>query len=193
MSAAAQSTTLTSIFESTLTSTLPGGSSTASRMSNAAATSINTPASDKKRGALTVGVIVAIIVGPTLALAVGLGTFFLMRRRSIKATVRLNSPPHPPANGPVGVDQVNPYELEPYEASNPQRMNHEYFKPKADAYEIGEDQSGFKEEKTWGRQGATEMGGDELRSPRSPAPRYSEAVMPVELDGTSSFRIPNRH
>lgn len=193
MSAAAQTTTLTSVFESTLTSTLSGATSTAARpTSAAAASSTNTPASGTKRVVLTMGVIVAIIVGPTLALAIGLATFFFMRRRSRKDAVRLNSPSYPPPNGPVGADQVTPYELDLYEATNAQQKKYEYSNPRADAYEVAGEQNGFKEEKTWGRQGAMEMGGDELRSPRSPAPRYSEAVVPIELDGTSSFRVPNQ-
>lgn len=91
----------------------------------------------------------------------------------------------------MGADQVNPYEMDVYEATNLQRKKYEYSSPRVDAYEVGGDQNRFKEEKMWGRQGAMEMGGDELRSPRSPAPMYTEAVVPVELDGTSSVRGTN--
>lgn len=139
---------------------------------------------------LTMGVIVAIIVGPTLALAVGLGVFFFLRRRSRKgAAIRLNSSSPPPPNGPVGADQVNPYEMDVYESSNQPRKKYEYSSPRAGLHEV----NSFKEEKTWGGPAATEIGGEELRSPRSPAPMYTEAVVPVELDGTSIFRGRNEH
>jgi hypothetical protein len=139
------------------------------------------------------GAIVAIVVGPTLAVFIGLGIFLFIKRKSRnKATIRLNSSPHPPPNGPVGADQVNPYEMDVYEVTNAQRKKYEYSSPRVDAYEVGEDQSGFKEEKAWGRPGAMEMDADEVRSLRSPAPTYTEALILVELDATPSLRGPNR-
>ncbi|KAG0647900.1 hypothetical protein D0Z07_5666 [Hyphodiscus hymeniophilus] len=187
LSAAAQSTTFISAFESTLTSTLSHSTPTAGP-TNAVASSTTTPVSSTKRVMLTTGVIVAIIVGPTLALALGVGLFFFMRKRSQRGVTRVNSLPHPPPNGPVGADQVNPYEL-----PNLERKNREYSSTRVEplgVHEVGGDQKGSQEEKLWGWQTA-EMGGDDLRSPRSPAHRYSDAMAPVEMDGNSSFRDSN--
>ena len=196
MTADAQTTTLTSVFASTFTSTLSRPSSSGASSTNtagaaaAAASSSNAPATGTKRVTLTLGVIVAIIVGPTLALAIGLGVFFFMRRSRKNAGIRLNSSSPPPPNGPVGADQVNPYEMDVYEAQNQPRKKYDYAPPSPSAHEV----NGFKEEKTWVRPAASEMGADELRSPRSPAPVYSEAVVPVELDDTScAFRGWNEH
>ena len=180
-----QTTTLTSVFESTSTSTLSRSTSSTAGPTSAAASSTTAPASGTKRVGLTMGVIVAIIVGPTLALAVGLGVFFFLKRRSKKGTaIRLDSSSPPPPNGPVGADQVNPYEMDVFESANQPQKKYDYSSPRPDVHEV----NGFKEENMWGGPTATEIGGEELRSPRSPAPMYTEALMPVELDGTSSFR-----
>jgi hypothetical protein len=73
--------------------------------------------------------------------------------------------------------------------------------PRPDAYEMGGGGFGGMGEKKWGASGAQELGVDNGHgqgyahggimspaSPASPAPMYTENVIPVELDATSSFR-----
>ena len=75
------------------------------------------------------------------------------------------------------------------EAAGAYRKKYEYSSPRVDAYEVSGGHGVVREEKRW--DAPMEMDGVEqqvLRSPRSPAPMYSEAVIPVELDGTSSVR-----
>jgi hypothetical protein len=187
--ASIQTATLASTFESATAIAVDASTAFGAAATDPASLSTSIPGSGTKRVVLTVGLIVAIIVGPTLALIIGIGIFIFLRKRSSKkyAAIRLNSAPHPPPNGPVGADQVNPYEMGFDESVSP-HPKYEYSSAKVDAFEVSGGTAVLTGEKKW--DGVPEMGGDEqnvLRSPRSPAPMYSETMMPVELDGTSSF------
>lgn len=63
-----------------------------------------------------------------------------------------------------------------------------YAAPKNDAYEIGDRTSIMREKKA---ATAMEMGTDDYESLRSPAPTYTEAPIPVEMDATPVYRSPN--
>lgn len=103
----------------------------------------------------------------------------------------------PPSNGPVGAAQVFPYEVDANESKDAKANQYVYRGPKVDTYEVSGTHGLTRDEKTWREQGPTvnEMGLDEaeVRSPRSPAPMYSENIMPVELDGTSASKSIQRY
>jgi hypothetical protein len=83
----------------------------------------------------------------------------------------------------VGRDQVYPYEVPENEvAALPKKYN--YVAPKIDTYEIDDQNAHMRGEKV----GMEERREEELRSP---APTYTEALMPVELDATPSLRGTN--
>jgi hypothetical protein len=184
-----QSTSLiTSTYESTFTSTLDSNTASSAAATGAgstnAAASGGSGGSTTKKVVLATGLLVAVIVGPLVLIAIvaGIAIFFILRRRSAQKGVQISE--HPPHNGPVGADQVYPYEAPVNEISNPNTYpeSHKYNYvppvPEVDGWSAG------REEKKWGE--AVEMNGyDALRTP---APTYSEAILPVELDGTSSLR-----
>ncbi|KAH7379749.1 hypothetical protein BKA64DRAFT_234883 [Cadophora sp. MPI-SDFR-AT-0126] len=203
MTATAQTTTLTSTFESTTTSaiaqsvtepaetTVKGGSGTAAGASSTG-TSPPKSSSSAQAGAvtLTTGVLVAIIVGPILAIAICIGLFIFIRKRKAakkNEAFRLNSANYPPPNGPVGADQVYPYEVDVNQATGPPRQQFGYYGPKVDTHEI-DAQSTVRKEKTPAVSGVAEMGKPYHEDLRSPAPTYTEALMPVEMDATPSLR-----
>jgi hypothetical protein len=137
---------------------------------------------------LTSGALIAVVVGPLVALAIGLGVFFYLRKRKSKKeqAIRLNSAtgqgpyPPPPPNGPVGADQVHPYEVDNTESPGAYQNKYTYHAPKVDTYEIDDRASAVRTEKRWNN------GDGQLESPispmKSPAPAYQEAFIPVELD-----------
>jgi hypothetical protein len=137
-------------------------------------------------------------VGPIAAIAIGLGLFFWLRKRSSgkrNAIKLLDQAPYPPPNGPVGKDQVHPYEVDVNEVTDqPQSpQTYTYVPPPQQNTEMN-GAYGPSQEKKWDE--AVEMGGYEhgglnSPSPRSPAPAYTQAPnwpIAVELDGTSSMR-----
>jgi len=140
------------------------------------------------------GVLVAIIVGPILAIAICIGVFlFIRKRRAAKKNeaLRLNSANYPPSNGPVGADQVYPYEVDVNQASGPPHHQFGYYGPKIDTYEV-DAHSTMRKEKTPVMSGVAEMGRPYQEDLRSPAPTYTEALMPVEMDATPSLRSQTR-
>lgn len=141
----------------------------------------------KKTVTVSVGTIVGIGTGLVAVIFIALGIFFCVRRkkRAFKKSeaTKLDSTNYPPANGPVGADQVYPYEAPVNEITSPTKK-YMYMSPRVDAYEM-DDRSAILREKR--SNGAMEMHADESGL-RSPAPAYHEAMMPVELDGTSSIR-----
>lgn len=104
-------------------------------------------------GAIGGGVVV-------IALLAGL-LFFLRKKRSAKeGTQRIDSPP--PANGPVGRDQVNPYEVSGADAPGSFAPDKKY------VYENGNGNAGAYEmssagEKGWGGQNVAEVGSGDQR------------------------------
>ena len=212
ITATAQSTTRTSTFESTTTSAIAQQVTESARSSGKAAsgkaasgtvagassagTSPPKSTSSAKAGAvtLTTGVLVAIIVGPILAIAICIGVFlFIRKRRAAKKNeaLRLNSANYPPSNGPVGADQVYPYEVDVNQASGPPHHQFGYYGPKIDTYEV-DAHSTMRKEKTPVMSGVAEMGRPYQEDLRSPAPTYTEALMPVEMDATPSLRSQTR-
>ncbi|CZR55808.1 uncharacterized protein PAC_05696 [Phialocephala subalpina] len=200
ITANAQTTTMTSIFESTKTNTLAKASQTGTgdAVGTAATTttadgSVTTtePAKKNKTVTVSVGMLAGIGIGLGAAIIIGLGIFFWLRRRKAvfkkSEAIKLDSTNHPPPNGPVGVDQVYPYEAPVNEISAPPNKYY-YASPKVDTYEIDDRTAILREKRS---NGAMEMHADESGL-RSPAPAYHEAIMPVELDGTSSIKAPSR-
>ncbi|KAF8863047.1 hypothetical protein BDZ45DRAFT_722759 [Acephala macrosclerotiorum] len=207
ITANAQTTTITSIFESTKTSTLGKAFETGTQTltGDAAGAAASTTAADgsadssaattepakKKTVTVPVGMLAGIGIGLAVAVLIGFGIFFWLRRRKQvfkkSEAIKLDSTNHPPSNGPVGADQVHPYEAPVNEISSlPNKYG--YFSPKVDTYEIDDRTAILREKRS---NGAMEMHADEAVL-RSPAPAYHEAMMPVELDGTSSIRAPRR-
>ena len=86
----------------------------------------------------------------------------------------------------MGRDQVYPYEVPENEVSA-LPTKYTYAAPKVDTYEIDDLNAVMRREKVG--MGMEERREEELRSP---APTYSEALMPVELDATPSLRGTNR-
>jgi hypothetical protein len=197
VSADVQSTTFTTTYESTLTSTLipAKDTSTSAAATNSASTSTSVPIA-KGKVTLTTGVLVAIIVGPIVAIAIGLGLFFWLRKRSKRNGMKLlDQPSHPPPNGPIGADQVHSYEVDLNPASGtPQSPKKYTYVPPVNELSGEHGAQSLSQEKRWGQ--AVEMGGYEHSpapppTPRSPAPAYTTynpAAIAVELDGTSSMR-----
>lgn len=205
MTAKAQSTTLTTTFESTFTSAIgkavvTGTATSAASTSTASESPIVAVGDQPKKGAVTLstGVLVAIVVGPLLAIGISIAIFlFLRKKRSNRQgeSIRLNSAGnYPPPNGPVGADQVHPYEVDVNEASGPKREFYGYKAPKVETYEIDDRTAAMRGEKVAREKlaVATELGVHGHEAILSPAPTYHEAMMPVELDGTSSVRAPSR-
>ncbi|RFU34676.1 hypothetical protein B7463_g1673, partial [Scytalidium lignicola] len=195
-----QTTTLTSIFASTFTSALPDRTPTTIPTSTSASHTSTSNKSQKSGVTLAAGAIVGIAVGPVLLIALGASIFFFLRKRSKqnKDAIELLSAGNdnigadaPPPNGPVGGDQIHPYEFDVNEAKG---ARSQFRGPKVDTYEVPGTQDVARGEKKWKEQraGVPEMGADELRSPRSPVPMYTEHVIPVELDGTGVARSVRR-
>ncbi|KAK0113558.1 hypothetical protein ONS95_013809 [Cadophora gregata] len=212
ITATAQTTTRTSTFESTTTSAIAqsaiqstettgkasSGSGTAAGASSTGTSPPKSSSSSSAGGAvtLTTGVLVAVIVGPILAIAICIGIFlFIRKRRAAKKNeaIRLNSAnyPHPPPNGPVGADQVYPYEVDVNQASGPPRQQFNYYGPKVDTHEV-DAQTTVMKEKTPAVSGVAAMQRPYHEDLRSPAPTYTEALMPVEMDATPSVRSQTR-
>jgi len=210
LTATVQTTTLTSTFQSTFTSAIgkaavSATSSVSSSGSVASAETTTTAAGSKSKAqkavTLSTGILVVIIVGPLLAIALSLGIFLVLRRKRTARqgdSIRLNSAGnHPPPNGPVGADQVHPYEVDVNEVSGPRKEFYAYKSPKIDSHEIDDRTATLRGEKA--QQGfgekmpqATELGVQDHERVWSPAPTYREFAMPVELDGTSSVDLPRR-
>ncbi|KAH7327166.1 hypothetical protein BKA65DRAFT_510076 [Rhexocercosporidium sp. MPI-PUGE-AT-0058] len=213
ITATAQTTTLTSTFESTTTSSIgqsaiesgkttgksgSGSGTAAGASSSPSGTSPAQSSSSAKAGAvtltLTTGVLVAIIAGPIIAIAICIGIFLFIRRRKTakkNEAIRLDSANFPPPNGPVGADQVHPYEVDLNQVSGPPRQQYGYHGPKIDAHEV-DAQSTMMKEKTPAVNGSQEVGRPYHEDLRSPAPTYTEALMPVELDATPSLSSQRR-
>jgi hypothetical protein len=190
ITANAQTTTITSTFASTFTSTLGANAEATSTSTPGGAANINGTTKNGLTVTLTSGALIAVVVGPLVALAIGLGVFFYLRKRRAKKepAIRLNSAtgqgpyPPPPPNGPVGADQVYPYEVDNTESAGAYQKKYTYHAPKVDTYEIDDRTAAVRAEKRWNN-------GDGLQDPqspispmKSPAPAYQEAFMPVELD-----------
>ncbi|KAE8447071.1 hypothetical protein EG329_011206 [Mollisiaceae sp. DMI_Dod_QoI] len=197
ITANAQETTFTSTFLSTTTHALSqtGTGSAAATTQTSASASAGSASSAKVAGkkgvTLSVGVLVGIGIGLVSAIAIGLGIFFCLRKkRGFKKSeaIKLDSTNYPPPNGPVGADQTHPYEAPVNEITAPPRK-YAYTSPKLDTYEIDDRTAVLREKRS---NGAMEMHADEYGGLRSPAPAYHEAIMPVELDGTSSIRAVSR-
>jgi len=191
ITADAQTTTLTSTFASTFTSKIGESVATAT---NGAAPITSSGGSSAPKGAVTLstGALIAIVVGPILVIAIGLGIFFFLRKRRSSRkddAIRLDSATnYPPPNGPVGADQVHPYEVPSNEVSAlPKKYT--YTAPKVETYEIDDRTAMLREKKS---ASTMEMSTENHEGLRSPAPTYSEALMPVELDATPTMRAPNR-
>ncbi|KAH8821311.1 hypothetical protein F5884DRAFT_83197 [Xylogone sp. PMI_703] len=193
-----QTTTLTSIFASTFTSALPNRIPTTIPKSTSTLSSsvTSSPKTQKSGVTLAPGAIAGIAAGPIVLIAIGAALFYFLRKRSKKNkdAIELLSAGNdnlgtdaPPPNGPVGADQVHPYEFDTTEAKGARLNQHSYRGPKVDTYEVSAGKDATRDEKRWKDQGAgvPEMGADDFRSPRSPVPMYTEHVIPVELDGTS--------
>jgi len=205
ITANAQTTTLTSTYASTFTSKIAAAAASATGTNSGIPVAIasGSTASDSK-GAVTlsVGALVGIIVAVIALLTVGLITAVILRNKHMKKKeeqIRLNTASPPPPNGPVGRDQVYPYEAPANEVNDVEKLKrqHGYVGPKVDTYEIddhgvygrgGEKTAAFGA----GRAGEAEMRGQEGEVLRSPAPEYSVAVMPVELDASPSVHAPSR-
>jgi hypothetical protein len=195
-----QRTTLTSTFQSTFTSAIGKAvvSATASEASTTASSgstssgAVAAASGGVKDGiTLTTGVLVAIIAGPLLAIAIGVAVFlYLRKRRSTQKgeSIRLDDN-YPPPNGPVGADQIHPYEVDVNEvtSSGLKREYSGYRGPKVDTYEIDDRNVTLRSDKLASEKlaVATELGVRDQEVIRSPAPTYHEALMPVELDDTS--------
>jgi hypothetical protein len=200
-----QTTTLTSTYASTFTSKI--GAAAASITGTGTGISIplaSGSSSSNSKGAVTlsIGALVGIIVAVIALLTVGLVTAVILRSKHMKKkeeAIRLNSSSPPPPNGPVGRDQVYPYEAPANEVEDVERLKRKYgyVGPKVDTYEIDDHGVyGRGGEKTAavgaGRVGVAEMRGEDGEVLRSPAPEYSVAVMPVELDASPSVHSPSR-
>lgn len=105
-------------------------------------------------------------------------------------SIRLNSscndddPTRPPTNGPVGADQIHPYEVQANEVANRWEQRYGYKAPKVDTYEIDDRNAVLRDgtvEKVW-LPGGKDMRAGGGKSPRTPAPTYQEAMMPAELE-----------
>lgn len=210
ITATLQTTTITSTFQSTTTSALsrsPTGSATSASGRSVTANSTSTgiaegasnpattsPPQSKSTGkagkvTLTTGVLAAVIAGPIVLIVICLGVFlFVRKRRAAKSNeaTRLNSANLPP-NGPVGADQVHPYEVDLNQASAPLREYYNHAGPKVDTYEV-DAQSYAMSEKQPHTLGAVELAQPHREELRSPAPTYMESLVPVEMDATPSLR-----
>jgi hypothetical protein len=117
----------------------------------------------------------------------------MRRRTKNKAADKISETSYTPPNGPVGADQVNPYEMNASHSANQPLMKEQYSSFNANSRPVGvHEVDEVQNEKMWGRPAAMEVSGQELRSPRSPAPAYEESVMPVEMDGASNARVGSR-
>ena len=146
---------------------------------------------------LSIGALVGIIVTVILLLSIALGTAVILRNKHVKKkeeALRLASASPPPPNGPVGRDQVYPYEAPANEVEDVEKLKrmYGYVGPKVDTYEI-DDHGAYEREKTPAMGhgiGVAQTRGDDGEVLGSPAPEYSVAVMPVELD--ASPRVSSR-
>lgn len=200
MTADSETATLTTTFESTFTSAFSpttsgstAAATAATATSNSPSTS-NSPTQNTKKSGLGLGAIIAIIAIPVVLIAIGLGLFFFFRAKRSKGEdpIRLNSavpPPPPPPNGPVGDDQVYPYEAAGNEINRPQ---HNYYGPKVDTYEIDDRNAVLRGEKSpavYGGNGYQNGGGQQRAELNSPAPAYSYGgPFAVEMDATPVVR-----
>jgi hypothetical protein len=189
ITANAHTTTITSTFASTFTSTLRANAEATSTSAPGGAANINGTTKNGLTVTLTSGALIAAVVGPLVALAIGLGVFFYLRKRRVKKeqAIRLNSAsgqgpyPPPPPNGPVGADQVYPYEVDNTESAGASQNKYTYHAPKVDTYEIDDRTAAVRAEKRWNN-GDGQQQESPISPMRSPAPAYQEAFMPVELD-----------
>ncbi|KAH8590949.1 hypothetical protein B0O99DRAFT_280149 [Bisporella sp. PMI_857] len=204
LTATVQTTTKTTTWESTKTSTLLQASAIASStdafgsivFSSPTRTSSAVPKNNKVT--LSTGVLIGVIAGPLLVVvAICVGIFFCLRKRSqrkMKAGVKI--PDYPPPNGPVGADQVHPYEVDVNEVTHPPPPNShpkQYYAYVPPVQEVASPDM-TRDEKAPGW--AVEMGAYEYRGPvspispasRSPAPAYVPIHHAVELDSTPSMR-----
>lgn len=162
--------------------------STAVATSTAAQTSIASGDATKQKKTVTIsiGTLVAIGVGVLVAILIGLAIIFYVRHKKQvfkkSEAIKLDNTNFPPPNGPVGDDQIYPYEAPVNEVMSPTKK-HMYASPRLDTYEM-DDRTAIMREKR--DNGVVEMHTDE-GGLRSPAPAYYESIMPAELDGTSSF------
>jgi len=206
ITATEQSTTQMSTFMSTFTILLNEAVATGTSIGISTGTSTITPVessptfvpvANKPKQTVTIGTgtLIAIVVGPIFAMALLLPIIFYIRKKRTPRQhepIRLNSAvSQPPSNGPVGSDQVYPYEMELNEVANTRKEAYVYKQPKVDTYEIDDRSATLRGEKRgWEKApGTMEIGGEERRSPmspvsplRSPAPTYAQAMMPVELE-----------
>ncbi|KUJ18982.1 uncharacterized protein LY89DRAFT_732512 [Mollisia scopiformis] len=199
ITANAQSTTLTSTYENTKTKTLSqtatdtGGGASATTTGTATDGAAGTGETIQKSKTVTVsiGMLVGIVAGLVVAIALVIGIIFFIRRkkRAFKKSeaIKLDNSDYPPPNGPVGADQVYPYEAPVNEITSPVKK-YMYTSPKIDAYEMDDRTATMREKRG---NGVMELHADD-GGLRSPAPAYHEAMMPVELDGTSSLRHVSR-
>ncbi|KAE9366561.1 hypothetical protein N431DRAFT_548403 [Stipitochalara longipes BDJ] len=190
------STTITTTYASTFTSKIGAAAATTTGTSVPIAIASSSSSSDSK-GAVTlsIGALVGIIVVVIALLTLGLGTAVIIRNKRLKKkeeAIRLNSAvSQPPPNGPVGRDQVYPYEVPANEVQDIEKLKrtYGYVGPKVDTYEIDDHGVYGRGEKM------AAMRGEEGEL-RSPAPEYSAAVMPIELDASPSIhhtsRVDNR-
>jgi hypothetical protein len=201
-----QTTTLTSTYASTFTSKI-GAAAVSATGTGAGAGFLPITTSTSSAGAkvsvtLSIGALVGIIIAVILLLSIALGTAVILRNKRMKKkeeALRLASASPPPPNGPVGRDQVYPYEAPANEVEDVEKLKrmYGYVGPKVDTHEI--DDRGFyaRGEKVAPmgseRVGLAEMRGEDGEVLRSPAPEYSVAVMPVELDASPSVSSRGDH
>jgi len=184
ITANAQTTTITSTFASTFTSTLRANAEATSTSTPSGAANINGTTKNGLTVTLTSGALIAVVVGPLVALAIGLGVFFYLRKRRAKKeqAIRLNSAtgqgPYPPSVPPA---QVHPYEVDNTESAGAYQNKYTYHAPKVDTYEIDDRTAAVRAEKRWNN-GDGQQQESPISPMKSPAPAYQEAFMPVELD-----------
>ena len=153
----------------------------------AAQTSMATGDATKKKKTVTISIemLVGIAIALLIVIAIGVAILFFIRhkKQAIKKSeaIKLDSSNHPPPNGPVGDDQVYPYEAPVNEVMSSTKK-YMYTSPRLDTYEM-DDRAAILHEKR--SNDVAEMHADGAL--RSPAPAYHESMMPVELDGTSRF------
>jgi len=175
------STTLTTTYASTFTSKIDAVAATSGTKIPIAISTTTSSSADGKGGVtLSIGALVGIIILVIVLLTLGLGTAVIIRNKRLKKkedAIRLNSAvEQPPPNGPVGRDQVYPYEVAANEVHGGKYGD--YSGAKVEAFEIGDH--------------GVYGGGGEKGEVRSPAPAYSVAAMPVELDGSPGVYASSR-
>ena len=196
LSASQESTTRTTTYASTFTSKISAAAATTTGSGVPIPLASNSTSSNMKSAVtLSIGALVGIIITVIALLTIGLITAVILRNKRLKKKedpIRLDTASPPPPNGPVGRDQIYPYEAPANEVGDVEKLKrqHGYVGPKVDTYEIDDHSVHGRGEKSAamgmgaGRMGVAEMRGDYGEPLRSPAPEYSVAVMPVELDAS---------